>query len=180
MLKYPLALFVTGTSHSFCFIPVQYLIETITCTLHIYQVKCWVKYSRWQVQYLGSAISGKCNIWLVHYLANKVPGKYSTWQVQYLASAIPGKCNTWQVQYLATAFCTRGLGATASTGSQGNSRVHHCRQCGRGVCGSCSATRWVNGTQESHPPGLKRSGESTFTTFSGLNTSETLNIRSNI
>lgn len=37
--------------------------------------------------------------------------------------------------------CDRGLGATATTGSQGNSRVHHCRQCGRGVCGSCSATR---------------------------------------
>ena len=175
MLKYPLALFVTGTSHSFCFIPVQYLIETITCTLHIYQVKCWVKYSRWQVQYLGSAISGKCNIWLVHYLANKVPGKYSTWQVQYLASAIPGKCNIWQLHSVPGALeLLPAQGARATPGSTTVGSVAGGSVGPVVLPGGSMAHRRVN------PPGLKLSGETTFTTFSGLNTSETLNIRSNI
>jgi len=36
--------------------------------------------------------------------------------------------------------CDRPIGSTTPAGQQ-TQRVHHCRQCGRGVCASCSATR---------------------------------------
>lgn len=36
--------------------------------------------------------------------------------------------------------CDREIGSSAPSSQEGN-RVHHCRQCGRGVCGPCSGTR---------------------------------------
>ena len=36
--------------------------------------------------------------------------------------------------------CDRGLCAGGEVGEE-KGRVHHCRQCGQGVCNSCSATR---------------------------------------
>ena len=39
--------------------------------------------------------------------------------------------------------CDRGLstGGEVREGGEERGRVHHCRQCGQGVCNSCSATR---------------------------------------
>ena len=44
------------------------------------------------------------------------------------------------------AVCDKDIGPQLSSVSQGpgsedSRRVHHCRQCGQGVCNSCSATR---------------------------------------
>ena len=46
----------------------------------------------------------------------------------------------------ACAVCDRDIGPQLSSGGQAGPgseerRVHHCRQCGQGVCNKCSATR---------------------------------------